>query len=208
MANLLAQIEDALLARLQIAIPSGIKAYATAPADWSEAIADQFLRDAPALLVAFAGYKKIDGYYQGPKIARFLVFALTAGSIEDKRRRGDALAPGAYDLAIQADEALDGLTLNDALANPIGTLDVTGCDNLFTTQLWDMGGTCYGLAVEIKIEFDALTTVDQPSGILQQVNTDWDVATFATQADYDRWLQDNLAAPGPDAQDQTVLPGG
>lgn len=208
MANLIATIEDALLARCRAIVP-GLKTYDYAPAEWDGAIANQLLAGAPAIYVAFLGYRKREGYFQGPKILKFGLYCLTANGPEPDRRRGDEYAAGAYDIALAIDGGMDGYLLQNDCGNNLATLSVEDCQNLFTVQLWDLGGTCYALNLEMPIEIVDLHDCTYP---LIDVHTDWDIAAFSTSADHARWMADDTSAPAPDgqspkAQDDTALEG-
>jgi hypothetical protein len=210
--NLIQRTEDALLSEAKAATRGLCHTYATCPADWDQAIAEQLLQAAPAVYCAFLRWRKREGYYAGPKNAEFALYILIAdGTDEMLRRRGDAYAIGAYGLAEMIDAAIDGCALVDADANALGTPSVDGLDNLFTVPLWDLGATCYGLSVSILLQPDPLPNPDDlasdmPPGLIDRVHTDWDVPPLANAAAHARWLAgDRTTLPPPDAQDDVAL---
>jgi phage gp37-like protein len=206
MPNRIVEIEEALLARARQALGNTIRTFATAPADWDGEIAQQLLAGAPAVYVAFLGWQPKPGDYAEPLYTgQFAVYGVTADSNEDQRRRGDRVGIGAYDIAVALAPALNGFLLRDADGYGIGTAHASACSNLFTTQLWGMGGTCYGLAVDVPMLLPETSAADLAA--LFTAHTDWDIEPAAAPADLDRWVIEDHTAPGPDAEDHTTLEG-
>jgi phage gp37-like protein len=204
MANLIAQTEDALLALCKAALRGTVKTYGTAPADWDEAIAKQLLAGAPAVYVAFLGWQPRPGdYYEPLFTANFALYAVTALGNEDQRRRGTPVAIGAYDIACVLAAALTGRQL--ALEDQAPSLRVGACTNLFTTALWNLGGTCYGLQIDVPLALPPAL----PEGLasFQVLHADWDAEPAASGEDHDRWVQEDHTAPAPKAHDEVHLEG-
>jgi hypothetical protein len=71
-----------------------------------------------------------------------------------------------------------------------------------------MGGTCYGLAVEIPFHIAAYGIGTAPVP-LESVHVAWDTEPFQTDAVHDKWAGgDETTPPVPEALDKIELEGG
>jgi hypothetical protein len=120
----------------------------TVPGGWTMATLTRALQFAPGVYVAFQGAVPGtgEGYYNG----RFTVYTVSKGANEQDRRRGNQRAIGAYDMLELLLPPLSVLYVED-----IGTLSVTGIDNLFRDAMFELGGTVYGINITVpNMPFD------------------------------------------------------
>jgi hypothetical protein len=97
---------------------------------------------APGVYVAFQGASggTGEGYLNGS----FSVYVVTKGVSDDSRRRGTPRVIGAYDLVNLLAPVLGGMAVEG-----VGTLHLTGIDNLFRDATFDLGGTVYAIQLAL-----------------------------------------------------------
>ena len=145
---ILAAIEDALLAEVDAALGNTIRRRDSLPGGWTLDTLRRALQFAPGAYVAFQGAKP--GARQGYHDGRFTVYVVSKGASESGRRRGNARVIGAYDMLERLLPRLSVLTVPD-----IGSIRIAGIENLFRDAMFDLGGTVYGINLELpNMPFD------------------------------------------------------
>ncbi len=149
--GVISTIEDALLAAVETALGSTVRKKESLPGGWTSDMLTRALQASPGVYAAFQGGRRGagDGYQSG----RFTVYVVAKGAREAERRRGNSRVIGVYEMLELLLPPLDGLAIPD-----IGTMEVTGIDNLFRDAMFDLGGTVYGIGLTLpNMPFDYLT---------------------------------------------------
>ena len=199
--GLIAQAEDALLTAVDAALPGVLRQMASIPGGWTLERLQQALQFAPGVYVAFVGGKPADGDWMMNLHGRFELYAVTKEPIEQFRRRGGpGLQIGAYDIIEALAPAIHGM-----LFPGFGTAKITDVRNLFNEPARSMGGTVYGLALDLPINIDKTTPPNL--GDFLHFRADYDIPPFDTAAHHEQWIVGDYAESRPDSQDGVDLPG-
>ena len=146
--GIISTIEDAILAAAETALGATVKKKETIPGGWTMDTLKRALQFAPGVYVAFqgTGTGASDGYLNG----RFSVYVVSKGASETDRRRGNQRVIGAYEMLELLLPVLAGRTVPE-----IGTMAVTGVDNLFRDAMFELGGTVYSINLTLpNMPFD------------------------------------------------------
>lgn len=168
----IAEVEDALIARLKIAFTPVVKTVESQPGPWTLDALKRALQFAPGIYVAYNGHRRVPEIAPTHAVARFEVYVVSKNAAGDlARRRGDITAVGAYELA-------EGVTavLHEFDITQHGYMKFVETRNLFQEALLDIGGTVYAASFEIVLD-----VAPYPSGELldrlKQVFTATDMDT-------------------------------
>ena len=141
-------LEDAIIARLEVAFAGRLKEVDHKPAKFD---ADELLRIlsmAPAIYVAFLGWQR-SPRLPGSVNATFGAYLVAANaSGERARRRGDPATIGAYEMAVLTAATLDRWVP----AGAAGPIEVQSCENLYATTFEKNGITVYGLVCDVPVQ--------------------------------------------------------
>lgn len=134
-----------------------LKVVESLPGAWSYDLLKRVLQKAPAVYVAFLGGKRSIDASDIILDGRFDVYVITKQADEVTRRRGNARVIGAYDIIETIIPAINGRTIQD-----VGSLNLTGINNLFGEAMLDLGGTVYAATFSLPnmvfpYELDLLT---------------------------------------------------
>lgn len=146
--GLIAAVEDAVLAEVAATLGGTVRKTGSLPGGWSVDSLQRALQFSPGVYVAFQGMTPGAGseYHHG----RFSCYVVSKGAAEADRRRGNARVIGAYDMLERLLPRLANLAVPD-----VGTLKLRGVDNLFRETLIELGGTVYGINLELpNMPFD------------------------------------------------------
>lgn len=140
--GLISGVEDAILAEVVAALERTVSKVETIPGGWTMDALTRALQFAPGVYCAFLGTSpgQNEGYHTG----RFTVYLVSKGASETDRRRGNSRVIGAYDMLERLLPRLDGLDIPE-----VGRLRVSGVENLFRDALFDLGGTVYGITMNL-----------------------------------------------------------
>lgn len=148
MSDPIAQTEDALIAAAREALGKTVRQVEAVPGGWTMETLQRALQFAPGVYTTFQG--AVAGSSQNYLNTRFTVYCVTKGADEQARRRGNQRVIGAYDMV-----ALLAPTLGDMTVPGVGTLVLRGIDNLFRDAMFELGGTVYGIQLELpNMPFD------------------------------------------------------
>ncbi len=197
----IATIEQAILAKVEKALGTVIRKRESLGGNWTMEMLERALQFAPGVYVAFVGGGKVTSSGNFP--GKFMVYAVTKGALEAPRRQGGPGTIGAYDIVETLMAHLAGM-----LVPEIGSLEVTGTENLFREAMFDMGGTVYGLTL-------SLDNIPLPSALddssladFETFAVDYDLPPFAPAATHQEWAAEppSYATGAPDLQDNLQLP--
>ncbi len=149
--GVISTIEDALLTVVGSTLGTTVRRKESLPGGWTHDMLSRALQYSPGVYACFQGGRR--GVGDGYQTGRFTVYAVAKGAREAERRRGNARVIGAYEMLEFLLPVLDGLQVPD-----IGTMEVTGIDNLFRDAMFDLGGTVYGISLAMgNMPLDYLT---------------------------------------------------
>lgn len=132
-------VQDAMLTAARAALASTVKSFGTLPGPWTLDDLKRALQAAPGVYVSFTGGTAAKN---GSDLdAGFALFIVVKGAREAARREGTLRDIGAYDIIDILCPRLNGLPVAD-----LGSLTLKSVDNLFQAEMFDLGGTVYGLA--------------------------------------------------------------
>lgn len=155
MSDPIAQTEDALIAVAEQVLGHTVRQIESVPGGWTMETLQRALQFAPGVYTTFQG--AVAGTAPNYLNARFTVYCVTKGADEQTRRRGNARVIGAYDMVALLAPALGGLLVTD-----VGTLVLRGVDNLFRDAMFELGGTVYGIQLELpNMPFDFQADLSQ-----------------------------------------------
>lgn len=203
--------------RLLVAATSLPGAYATAEV-WTEAMLKGVLQYAPGVLVTFQGLSIAEDDDEPKTTAVFVAYVITKESAAIGRRPlpGGNAPLSAHDIIAAIVPALHNFRMPN-----LATLRVRSVVPLFGASWADYGCTVHAVHLSAIINFDVTPLPPVESDIttpwapppLELVWINWDVPSFANNADHTRWMAEDYTAPAPnglapDAQDGIVLEGG
>lgn len=144
--SVIADVEAAIVnaAKTALGFPDAprVKVVDSLPGPWTLDALKRALQSAPGVYAGFIGGSKgADGGYL---TARFGLYAIAKGAIERNRRHGTPAEIGAYEMVEVLAVALDRLDVPN-----IGSVYVASVDNLFREALFDLGGSVYGITLEV-----------------------------------------------------------
>lgn len=194
--SLIAAIEEAVLATVAQVLGSTVREKKSLGGGWTMEMLDKALQFAPGVYVAFLGGGPMaqPGAFDG----KFMVYVVTKGALEPARRQGGLGTIGAYDILERLLSRLDGM-----LVPGIGSLVVTGIDNLFRDAMFDLGGTVYGIGLTM-LNMSLLIDLDESS--LDDFITfaaDYDLPPFESAETHQQWVAEppDYTSGTPDLQD-------
>lgn len=199
MSNI-AAIEDAILAKVKETLGASVRKQESLGGGWTMEMLDRALQFAPGVYVAFLDGGKVSSAMTIP--GRFEVYCVTKGAIEAPRRTGSAGVIGAYDIVERLMANLEGL-----LIPGIGSLSVTGPKNLFREAMFDMGGTVYGITLDLP-DIPLPSALDESSlDNFETFAADYDLPPFEAAATHQAWVANppDHATGAPDLQDNLQL---
>ncbi|KGE77651.1 phage protein Gp37 [Halomonas salina] len=153
---MLAEIEDAIIARCQEVVGDSVKTVADLPGRWDNKTLRAALRKVPGIYVAWGGAKGEGSSRQPVAHARYVVYVVTGhASGERERRRGNSRQVGAYELLERVVPAVHNLSVDG-----VGTLAFENLDNLYADHFDNEGVVIYGAAYRLKLMFPAAFDVN------------------------------------------------
>ena len=185
--SVIATVEDAIVghAKATLGFPDApvVKVAETLPGQWTLEALRRALQHAPGVYVGFIGGPA--GVTGGYLNARFALYAIAKGASEHARRRGTAVEIGAYDIIERLAVAFDQFSID-----AVGSIFVRSVDNLFREAMFDLGGSVYGLTLEVP-------------------NMPWPDKNTADLAPFITYHAEHSIVPGdeePEAIDEVTLP--
>lgn len=199
---MLVATEDFLLTQMRALLGTKVRLVDALPGDWDDDMLRRFAAATPAAFLSFAGGERntAGGAAEARIDGRWMVFAATGHPTEAARRRGTAVAVGAYELVEVLAGRMHGLKVPQ-----VGTLSLLSVQNLFTGSVERQALTVYAMAFSLPTVFDG----SAPDALLAPFITfdaQYDIEPFNT-ADHDRWLQRDYSNSRPDAEDTVTLQG-
>lgn len=196
----IATVEDTVLAAAGATFGSTLRKRESLGGGWTMEMLDQALQKSPGVYVAFLGGGKVEaGVFDG----RFMVYAVTKGAREVDRRVGNQRVIGAYEIVERLLPRLDGL-----LVAGIGSLTITGVDNLFREAMFDLGGTVYGIGLTLPNL--PLAPAINPADLADFVTfaADYDLPPFEAAETKQQWVAEppDYTTGAPELQDHLTLP--
>lgn len=181
MTTVIETVEQAILAAAESALANTVQVKETLPGGWTLDMMKRALQFAPGVYVTWHGGQPSNS----PKYlnARFSLYVVTKGATDQVRRSGGPMVIGAYDMVERLIPVVDRLQVES-----IGHLKLRGVENLFRDALFNLGGTVYGIQLEMP---------NMP------FNSKFDISTLA---DFETYAADHLVGDGPVASDQLNLP--
>lgn len=148
---MLADVEDAIIARCQQVVGQSVRTVEDLPGRWDEQTLRSAMRQAPGVYVSWSGGRG-EGNASQPRAAlRYAIYFVTShASGERARRRGDSREVGAYELIERVVPAVHGLTVDG-----VGTLALESVDNLYSSRLEQQGVMVYGASYRLAATFPA-----------------------------------------------------
>lgn len=140
--SVISQIEDALLAKAELLLEDKVRVFESLPGGWTMDMLTRALQKAPGVYVAFQGLR--ESSHRQMFDGRFTLYCVTKGADELARRRGNSRVIGSYDMVCILAPVFARFTIDE-----IGTSRVRGVDNLFRDAMFDLGGTVYGIQIEV-----------------------------------------------------------
>ncbi len=142
MVNTLTTIEDAILDEIQRVFGKTLREAKSIGGGWTLDSLKRALQFAPGVYVAFQGGNnaKIASHLD----ARWTVYVVNKGTDDLNRRRGNARVIGAYDILSRLAPALNNLVIPD-----VGSMTLSGINNLFRDAMFDLGGTVYAIQLTV-----------------------------------------------------------
>lgn len=141
----LATLESTLITAAQTALGNAVRKVAPLPGAWSIDLLRQVLQTAPAVYVAFLGGGAAARPADAAVInARLGVYVCVNHALEAQRRLGTQQVIGAYEMIERLVPVLHNLVVPD-----IGTLRLVSIDNLFGEVVQELGGSVYGIILEL-----------------------------------------------------------
>ncbi|MDM4768665.1 phage protein Gp37 [Solimonas sp. SE-A11] len=161
-----ASIEDALIADTHAAYGKTLKTVDHLPGEWNAQTLRQMATNAPAVYWAYLGGKR-HPRRDGCELCVFHAYVFTgAGNDEKQRRRGDALALGAYQLVDTLVGYFDERAVPDAEA-----LKWLRTDNIYDDFLHANGLTSYRIAFELVRDMPRKPTTSELGEFLKSYQT-------------------------------------
>lgn len=146
---MLAEIEDAIIARCQTVVGDRVKTIEDLPGRWDEKTLRAALRQVPGIYVSWGGARGDGNLAQPAASARYVVYVVTGhASGNRERRRGNARQVGAYELLERIVPAVHGLTVQG-----VGTLALDSIDNLYSEHFDKQGVVIYGASYRLNLMF-------------------------------------------------------
>lgn len=195
--------EDGIVARLKEAAAGKARTVDSLPGDWDDDMMKRFLALTPCLLVAFAGGVPPNVGEVQPSIgSEWLVYVGTGhASGQAARRRGDSMQAGAYELMeFVVIPALHGYKVPE-----VGTLVLTGVDNVWTGSVERQGLAVYAVRFRLQLDFGA-APAEEALSVFETFDAQYDIPPMSTEAEHRKWLAGDYGTTRPDAQDHVDLP--
>lgn len=182
---MLAEVEDAMIARCEKLVGKHVKAIKDLPGNWDDATLKAARREVPGIYIAWAGGSATPAARAGIN-SRYSVYVVTGqASGERSRRRGNGRDLGAYEILERIVPGLHGLSVDG-----IGTLQLERVDNLYSDRADQQGVVIYGAVF-------ALNKMQFPS-----------VLDAADLADFTVFHVNHKVPDGPDTETHLTLPTG
>lgn len=148
---MLAEIEDAIIARCQQVAGEHVKAVEDLPGRWDDKTLRAALRQVPGIYVTWGGARGEAKASQATATSRYVVYVVTGhASGQRERRRGNVRQVGAYELLERVVPAVHGLTVEG-----VGSLALETIDNLYSEKFDKEGVVIYGVAYRLTLQFPA-----------------------------------------------------
>lgn len=172
------------------------------PGDWDDDMLRRLLTLAPCVLVSFSGGQvPRRGATTATIDSQWVVYAVTSHpSGEQARRRGNAQAIGAYEVISR----LVVPQLHGHVVPGVGSMDLTGVQDLFTGAVERQGLAVYACTFVLPMEF-----ARSAGSSLQDFATfadALDIPPHAPSATQAAWLTGNDTNGTPDSRDTVILP--
>lgn len=183
---MIAQVENAILARLKAAGDAGVLGYKwgtldSYPEDWDLYLKEKFQR-APAAWVVFGGWRepeeRRDGIVEAPSSFMVVVAAESLRNNETFQRHGAPNEPGSYQLLIDIAKLLRGQTLG--LGDDIDPLEIGAVRSVRPTQMiMERKLSVFALEVRTTLYIDAGgTEANDDIGDFATFHANWDIQPF------------------------------
>ncbi|MCY4753260.1 phage protein Gp37 [Pelomonas aquatica] len=200
--DIISTVESHLVDTLKAAVAGTRLRVQDLPGDWDDDMLRRLLELAPCVLVSFSGGQvPRRGATRAIIDSGWLVYVVTSHpSGEQARRRGNAQAIGAYEVISRLIVPL----LHGHTVPGVGTLELSGIQDLFTGAVERQGLAVYACAFNMPMGFDV--AVDGALGDFATFAAQLDIPPHAPQATHTEWLAGNYANGRPDAQDTVTLP--
>lgn len=200
--DVITRVETHLVDTIKAAVAGTKLRVQDLPADWDDDMLRRLLTLAPCVLVSFSGGQvprkgattaSIDG--------QWVVYAVTSHpSGEQPRRRGNAQAIGAYEIIARLIVPL----LHGHKVPEVGTLELTGVQDLFTGSVERQGLAVYGCSFVVPMAFEI--SADAALADFATFAAQYDIPPHAPGSTHTEWLTGDESNGRPDAKDTVNLP--
>ena len=140
--GVIAALEESILECARQTLGNTVRVFETLPGGWNGDGLRRALQHAPGVYVALSSMTR--GTKPGCQHARLAVFVVSGGVSGSDRRRGTGRTIGAYQIVERLLPLLEG-----RLIPYLGLLQVSGVDNLFRDELFDLGGAVYAIGLDL-----------------------------------------------------------
>jgi phage gp37-like protein len=195
-------VETHLIERLKAGVAGTRLRVDSLPGDWDDDMLRRLYTAAPCVMVAFAGGPvPRRGSTTATIDSSWLVYVVTSHpSGELARRRGNAQDLGAYEIIARLVVPL----LHGHTVPGVGTLELTGIQDLFTGQVEKQGLAVYGCSFALPLTFQLGT--DEALADFATFFAQFDIPPHAPGSTHTEWLAGNETHGKPDAKDAVSLP--
>lgn len=196
-------LEQALIDRVRGAFPDGhLRDVSGLPGALNAEMLAQLAPRAPGVHIAFLGAAPLPNLPEEYVASRWALYVLTAhASGQAARRRGDAVAAGAYEILPVLVQAVR-TTPFEGFGR--ATLAGGGIENLWSGVIERRGFALYAVTIEIPMAFVGDTS---PLADFETFHADYDAPPFDNLTEHEQWLAEppDLTDSRPDASDTVTL---
>lgn len=201
-------VEDALISHVKtlLGFPAApkVRKVESVPMDINDLeLLKAIALDTPGVYISFGGGTPPTkpGGTTAQIAGRWGVFAATGhASGQSARRRGDAKQVGAYELIDTLIPSLHGFTVPDH-----GSLSLVAVENLFSGEIDKHGITIYSAVFQMPMAWASAADLSLLTPF-ETFDAQYDIPTFETDAERQKWLQGNYTTSKPNAEDKVPLP--
>lgn len=197
----LVAVEDILLARVQATFAAGqLRAVEALPGAISATMIKQLAPRAPGVHSSFLGAGPSRGGTPEQLDARWALYVITThASGQAARRRGDAVAIGAYEILTPLVAALHAAPIPGC-----GAVRNVRIDNLWSGEMESRGIALFALTFDVPMELTVAAPTLNP---FVTFHADYDIPLFVSATEHAKWLAEppDLTTSVPDAADTVTL---
>ncbi|MFG6462264.1 phage protein Gp37 [Roseateles sp. DXS20W] len=201
MSDIISTVEAHLVDVLTQAVAGAGLRVQDLPGDWDDEMLRTLLTLAPCVLISFSGGQARRGATTAAIDGQWTLYVVTKHpSGQQARRRGNAMAIGAYEVVSR----LVVPVLHNHLVPGVGTLSLTGIQDLYTGSVERQGLAVYGCTFVLPMSFEPQASAGL--GDFATFVSSLDIPPHASSSTQSEWLQGNFTHGKPDASDTVNLP--